>query len=81
MVFVLHSLVKLDGLCRSISCTGYEGQSDDDYEEEDVYGEGGPLILQTKYTRRTWDIRKTLCVMILSNIEYRLSLTTLLVLC
>ena len=41
MVFVLHSLVKLDGLCRSISCTGYEGQSDDDYEEEDVYGEGG----------------------------------------
>ena len=40
-MFVLHSLVKLDSLCRSISCTGYEGQSDDDYEEEDVYGEGG----------------------------------------
>ena len=48
MVFVLHSLVKLDGLCRSISCTGYEGQSDDDYEEEDVYGEGGLAFLFCK---------------------------------
>ena len=48
--------MKLDGLCRSLSCTGYEGQSEDDYEEEDVYGEGrlGFLVCKPNILGSNW---------------------------